>query len=120
LLFAAPAGLIAAISAFTSYAVALWLGEPVESAQSAATVTLFIVTIAVLAQAARPLDALRLGVIATMILLFLVVLYVPFLSNFFALSLGPERYAFVSIAVGAIGAAAVSIAGVVTDRWRRA
>lgn len=120
LLFAAPAGLIAAISAFTSYAVALWLGEPVESAQSAATVTLFIVTIAVLAQAARPLDALRLGVIATMILLFLVVLHVPFLSNFFALSLGPERYAFVSIAVGAIGAAAVSIAGVVTDRWRRA
>jgi cation-transporting ATPase E len=119
LLFAAPAGLIAAISAFTSYAIALWLNEPVESAQSAATVTLFIVTIAVLAQAARPLDALRLGVIATMILMFLAVLYIPFLSEFFALSLGPERYAFVALAVGAAGAVAVSIAGVVTDRWRR-
>jgi cation-transporting P-type ATPase E len=119
LLFAAPAGLIAAVSAFTSYAIALWLDESVDSAQSAATVTLFIVTIAVLAQAARPLDPLRIGVIATMVLMFLAVLYIPFLSNFFALSLGFERYAFVALGVGAIGAVAVSTAGLVTDRWRR-
>lgn len=120
LLFAVPAGIIAAVSAFTSYAFALRLGEPTESAQSAATVTLFIVTIAVLAQASRPLDALRIGVIAVMIFLFALVLFIPFLSTFFALSLGPERYTFVALVVGAIGAVAVSVAGLVTDRWRKA
>ena len=119
LLFAIPAGSIAALSAFTSYALALRLGEPTISAQSAATVTLFIVTIAVLIQAARPLNAIRLTVVAAMVAIFLIVLYVPFLSEFFALSLGPERYAVVAIAVGATGAVAVSIAGVITDRWRR-
>lgn len=120
LLFAVPAGIIAAVSAFTSYAFALRLGEPTESAQSAATVTLFIVTIAVLAQASRPLDALRIGVIAVMIFLFALVLFIPFLSTFFALSLGPERYTVVALVVGAIGAVAVSFAGLVTDRWRKA
>jgi cation-transporting P-type ATPase E len=120
LLFAVPAGVIAAFSSFTSYAIALYLDEPVMSAQSAATVTLFIVTIAVLIQAARPLDAIRLSVVAAMVGLFLLVLYVPVASEFFALSLGPERYALVAIIVGGVGAAAVTIAGAVTDRWRRA
>ncbi len=120
LLFAVPAGVIAAFSAFTSYAVALYLDEPVASAQSAATVTLFIVAIAVLAQAARPLNAVRLGLVALMVAAFLLVLYVPVASEFFALSLGPERYAIVAVGVGALGAVLVWVAGAVTDRWRRA
>jgi len=119
LLFAIPAGVIAALSAFTSYAIALYLDEPVASAQSAATVTLFIVTIAVLMQAARPLDAIRLSVVGAMVGLFVLVLYVPAASEFFALSLGPERYALVAVVVGGIGATAVTFAGAFTDRWRR-
>lgn len=120
LLFSAPAGLIAATCAFTSYGLALRLGESLSSAQSAATVTLFIVTTAVLLQSARPLNLLRIGIVALMVLLFLAVLYVPFLSNFFALSLGPERYSAISLAVGLIGAALVWVATLVTDKWRRA
>jgi cation-transporting ATPase E len=120
LLFSAPAGAIAAASAFTSYGIALRIGEPVPSAMSAATVTLFIVTTAVLLQSARPLNAIRLGIVALMIAIFLSVLYIPYLSNFFALSLGAERYSAVAVGVGLIGALLVWVAVIVTDRWRRA
>ncbi len=120
LLFAIPAGVIAASASFTSYGVALYFDEPLFNAQSAATITLFIVTTAVLAQSARPLNGIRLGIVVLMVAMFIAVLYIPFLSNFFALSLGPERYSIISIVVGLIGAAAVGIATRVTDRWRRA
>jgi cation-transporting ATPase E len=120
LLFAAPAGAIAAVAAFTSYGIALNIGEPVASAMSAATVTLFIVTTAVLLQSARPLNAIRLAIVASMIVMFLAVLYIPYLSNWFALSLGPERYSAVAVGVGLIGALLVWVAVIVTDRWRRA
>ena len=120
LVFAIPAGIIAAASAWTSYAVALWVGEPVLNAQQSATVTLFIVATGVLAIAARPLNLVRWGIIAGMVLAFVAVLYIPPLSEFFALSLGPERYSLVAVAVGIVGAIAVWIAGVIADRWRRA
>lgn len=120
LLFAVPAGIIAATSALTSYAIALNLGEPVLSAQCAATTTLFIVAIAVLTQAARPLNAIRLAIVGSMVVAFIGVLAIPWFSNFFALTLGPEKYAVVAVIAGLIGAALVWVATVVTDRWRRA
>jgi cation-transporting ATPase E len=120
LLFAVPAGAIAAIASFTSYGVALYFDESIFNAQSAATITLFIVTIAVLAQSARPLDGIRVLLVALMVAAFIAVLYIPFLSNFFLLSLGPERYSIISIVVGLIGAVAVVIATKITDRWRLA
>jgi len=120
LLFTAPAGAICAVAAFTSYGVALRLDESVGNSQAAATVTLFIVAIAVLVQSARPLNLIRVGIVLAMILAFVAVLFIPFLSDFFALSLSPERYSAVAIGVGAIGALGVAIATRVTDRWRRA
>ena len=120
LLFAVPAGIIAATSALTSYAIALNLGEPVLSAQCAATTTLFIVAIAVLTQAARPLNAIRLAIVGSMVVAFIGVLAIPWFSNFFALSLGPAKYSVVAVIAGLIGAALVWVATVVTDRWRRA
>jgi cation-transporting ATPase E len=120
LLFSAPAGVIAAGAALLSYFWALRLGEPVGSAQSAATVTLFIVTTAVLLQSARPLNWIRLAIVALMIVMFLAVLFIPWLSNFFALSLAPEKYSFVAVICGLVGAALVWVAVIVTDRWRKA
>lgn len=120
LVFAVPAGIIAALASWTSYAVALWVGEPVIKAQQAATVTLFMVAMGVLAISARPLNLVRWSIILAMVGAFALVLYVPFLSEFFALSLSPERYSLVALGVGAIGAVAVWISGVLADRWRKA
>jgi len=92
----------------------------VSSAQSAATVTLFIVAMAVLTQSARPLNFIRLALVATMVVAFVAVLFIPWLSKFFALSLSPERYSAVAVVVGVIGAILVGIATKITDRWRRA
>jgi len=120
LLFSAPAGAIAATASLVSYSWAVRLGEPVGSAQSAATVTLFIVTTAVLLQSARPLNWIRLGIVALMIVMFLGVLFIPWFSNFFALSLSPEKYSFVAIICGLVGAVLVWVAVIITDRWRKA
>lgn len=120
LVFAVPAGIICAASAWISYAIALWVGEPVSQAQQAATVTLFIVATGVLAIAARPLNLVRWGIIAGMVLAFVAVLYIPPLSEFFALTLSPQRYSLIAVGVGMMGAAAVWMAGVFADRWRRA
>lgn len=120
LVFAVPAGLIAATAAWTSYALALWVGEPLLNAQNAATITLFIVATSVLAIAARPLNLIRWGIIVGMVAAFGLVLYVPFLSEFFALTMGPERYSLVAVGVGLVGALAVWFAGVLADRWRKA
>jgi len=119
-LFSAPAGVIAALCAFASYGLALHYGELLANAQSAATVTLFIVTTAVLTVSARPLIAIRIAIVALMVVMFLGVLYIPFLSKFFALSLEAEKYSVIAIAVGAVGALLVWVAGSITDRWRRA
>jgi cation-transporting ATPase E len=120
LLFSAPAGAIAAAASLVSYSWAIRLGEPVGSAQSAATVTLFIVTTAVLLQSARPLNWIRLGIVALMIVMFLGVLFIPWFSNFFALSLAPEKYSLVAIICGFVGALLVWVAVIITDRWRKA
>ncbi len=120
LLFAAPSGVICAAAALLSFQLALNAGEPLLSAQCAATTTLFIVATAVLIQSARPLNLIRIGIVLLMVVMFLGVLFIPWFSNFFALTLGPEKYAFISIAVGLVGAALVWVATLVTDRWRRA
>jgi hypothetical protein len=103
-----------------SYTWAIRVGEPIGSAQTAATVTLFIVTTAVLLQSARPLNWIRLGIVGLMIVLFLGALFIPWFSNFFALTLAPEKYTLVAIICGLVGAALVWVAVVITDRWRRA
>ena len=120
LLFSIPCGVISAVCAFLSYGIALRVGESVGNAMSAAAVTLFIVTTSVLLQSARPLNAIRIGIVLLMIVMFIAVLAIPFLANFFALTIGPERYTLVSLAVGLIGALLVWGAATITDRWRRA
>ena len=119
LLFAAPAGVICAATALAAYYAIRSLGEPVPNAQAGATTALFVVTLAVLTESARPLNALRLGIVALMAVMFVGVLVIPWFANTFALHLGAERYAVVAVGIGLIGAALVWAATLVTDRWRR-
>ena len=128
LLFAVPSGVIAATAALTTFVVtnSLLIAEGAAghdaqlTAQSAATTTLFIVSIAVLLQAARPLNLLRWGIVASMVVAFLGVLLIPWFSAFFALSLGAEMYTVVAVGAGVVGALLVWLATLVTDRWRKA
>jgi cation-transporting ATPase E len=120
LLFAVPAGVICAAAGLGTYLVVLSIGEPLADARSAATIALFIVAFAVLVQSARPLNLLRLGVCAAMLLSFVVVLLVPWLSNFFAIYLQPERDSAIALAIGLVGALVVAIMTRFTDRLRRA
>ena len=99
--------------------MALRVGEPLANAQAAACVTLFIVAVGVLAMSARPLNAIRIAIVGCMVAMFLAVLFIPFLSRFFALSLAPERYSLVAVATGLVGAALVWVVGRYVDRWRR-
>ncbi|MFD4023934.1 HAD-IC family P-type ATPase [Streptomyces sp. NPDC058576] len=88
--YAMPSGVIAAAATFTTYLVARhhYSGEGALAAEtSAATLTLFLVAMWVLAIIARPYTWWRIGLVAAMGLGFLIVLVVPWLQDFFALKL---------------------------------
>ncbi len=119
LLFTVPAGIVASATALASYGWEMSLGSGVEGARSAATITLFCVTAAVLAQSARPLNPLRWGIVLSMVLLFVIVLAVPFFAHFFALTIPVGSQMLAALVFGGIGVVLVWIATVVTDRWRR-
>ena len=120
LLFAAPAGVICAATALGAYYAIRSMGEPVPNAQAGATTALFVVSLSVLAESARPLNPLRLGIVALMAVMFVGVLVIPWFANTFALHLGTEIYAIVAVAIGLAGSVLVWGATLVTDRWRRA
>ncbi|MEZ5117940.1 MAG: HAD-IC family P-type ATPase [Candidatus Nanopelagicales bacterium] len=119
LLFAVPAGVIAAASAFTSYLIASRVTDDA-SAKTSATVTLFIVALAVLLQSARPLNPIRWAIVGLMAAMFLAILYIPPLSRFFALDLSADADSLVAVGIGLVGGALVLLATRITDKWRRA
>ncbi|MDT9682040.1 HAD-IC family P-type ATPase [Streptomyces sp. TRM76323] len=88
--YALPAGLVAAAATFTTYLLAAryYSGPGALAAEtSAATLTLFLVSLWVLAIIARPYTWWRLALVAAMGGAFLLVLAVPGLQDFFALRL---------------------------------
>ncbi|MGW8485964.1 HAD-IC family P-type ATPase [Streptomyces sp. NPDC055886] len=104
--YAIPSGVIAATATFATYLVARhhYSGEGALAAEtSAATLTLFLVSMWVLAIIARPYTWWRIGLVAAMGLGFLIVLVVPWLQDFFALKLvgGVMPWTAVAIAVAA-------------------
>ncbi|MHB8796521.1 MAG: HAD-IC family P-type ATPase [Candidatus Nanopelagicales bacterium] len=127
LLFAVPSGIIAAIAALTTYAVvtSMLLADGLTqeaartTAQTTATTALFIVATAVLLQSARPLNLLRIGIVALMAACFLGVILIPWLAGFFSMNLGWDAETLVAVVAGAMGAVLVWAVSLVTDRWRR-
>ncbi|MEU3896298.1 HAD-IC family P-type ATPase [Streptomyces sp. NPDC045251] len=106
--YAIPGGVVAATATFVTYLVARqhYSGPGALDAEtSAATLTLFLVSMWVLAIIARPYTWWRVLLVATMGLGFVVVLAVPWLQEFFALKLVGVTmpWTAVGIAVGAAG-----------------
>lgn len=107
--YSIPSGVIAGLATFVTYMVArhYYTGPGSLNAEtSAATLTLFLVAMWVLAIVARPYTWWRIGLVAAMGAAFLVVLGVPALQHFFALKLVGTTmpWAAVGIAVAASGA----------------
>ena len=100
--FAVPAGAAAALSTFGAYVIAMrFLGMPLATARTAATLALVVVGLWVLGVLARPLRGLDLGLMLAMIAGLLVIVGWPFARGFFALTVP---------AVGTLALAAVSSA----------
>ncbi|WP_256988088.1 cation-translocating P-type ATPase [Streptomyces sp. BR123] len=104
--YAIPGGVIAAVATFVTYLVARhhYTGADALNAEtSAATLTLFLTSMWVLAIIARPYTWWRLALVGTMGGAFLLVLVVPWLQDFFQLKLvGAQMpWAAVGIAVAA-------------------
>jgi cation-transporting ATPase E len=107
--YAIPGGVLAAAATFGTYLVARHFYDgpgALEAETSAATLTLFLISLWVLAIIARPYTWWRIGLVATMGGGFLVVLVVPWLQDFFALRLVGVTMPWVAVGIAA-GAAAV-------------
>jgi len=107
--FAIPAGLINAVSAYVTYGYVLHLDYGVEVARSSAVVTLFVVAWWVLVQVARPINLIRGAIVGAMLVGFLGLLYVPWLSRVFELTWSPDTPGLIALGVGVVGAGAVSV-----------
>ncbi|WEH17222.1 HAD-IC family P-type ATPase [Streptomyces sp. VNUA24] len=107
--YSIPGGVLAAVATFVTYLIARhhYTGEgALEAETSAATLTLFLISLWVLAIIARPYTWWRLGLVAAMGGCFLVVLVVPSLQDFFALRLVGATMPWIAVAVAA-GASAL-------------
>ncbi|WP_142194675.1 HAD-IC family P-type ATPase [Streptomyces calvus] len=107
--YAIPGGVLAALATFTTYLIARshYGGEGELAAEtSAATLTLFLISVWVLAIIARPYTWWRVALVATMAGGFLLVLVVPWLQKFFALKLVGMTMPWIAVGIAA-GAAAV-------------
>ena len=101
--FSVPAGVVCAVFAFASYALALQEGNPVEAARVSASITLFMVGWTVLFLVARPLNALRWAIVLSMAALFVAVLVIPWVATTFALRVGTDSGSLTAVGLGALG-----------------
>lgn len=111
--YAIPSGVIAAAATFATYLIArhAYSGPGALDAEtSAATLTLFLVSMWVLAIIARPYTWWRVGLVAAMGLCFLVVLAVPWLQDFFALKLVGVTMPWTAVGISVVAAAVLEVA----------
>ncbi|MBP5863002.1 HAD-IC family P-type ATPase [Streptomyces scabiei] len=114
--YSIPGGVLAAVATFVTYLIARhhYTGEgALEAETSAATLTLFLISMWVLAIIARPYTWWRLGLVAAMGGCFVVVLVVPSLQDFFALRLVGAAMPWIAVAVAAGASALLELL------WRR-
>lgn len=117
--YSIPGGVVAALATFTTYLVARHHyagGDALGAETSAATLTLFLISMWVLAIIARPYTWWRVCLVATMGLAFVVVLMVPWLQDFFALRLVGTTMPWTAVGIAVAGAALLEVVWRVVDR----
>ncbi|MGW1953845.1 cation-translocating P-type ATPase [Streptomyces sp. NPDC001920] len=105
--YAIPGGVVAAVATFATYLIArhFYTGEDTLPAEtSVATLTLFLISMWVLAIIARPYTWWRIALVAAMGLGFLLVLAVPWLQEFFALRLVGVTMPWIAVGISAVAA----------------
>ncbi|MFE6666714.1 HAD-IC family P-type ATPase [Streptomyces sp. NPDC057697] len=111
--YAIPSGVIAAVATFVTYLIARhhYSGAGALDAEtSAATLTLFLVSMWVLAIIARPYTWWRISLVVAMGLAFLIVLVVPWLQNFFALKLVGAAMPWTAVGIAVVASAGLEYA----------
>ncbi|MFF7487578.1 HAD-IC family P-type ATPase [Streptomyces luteogriseus] len=110
--YAIPGGVVAAVATFATYLLARehYTGPGALDAEtSAATLTLFLTSMWVLAIIARPYTWWRVALVAAMAGAFLLVLVVPWLQHFFALKLVGVTMPWTAVGIAAVAAAALEL-----------
>ncbi len=119
--YAIPSGVIAAVATFVTYMIAraYYTGSGALDAEtSATTLTLFLVSMWVLAIIARPYTWWRIALVVSMAVAFLLVLAVPWLQHFFALKLVGVVLPWTAVGVAVVASAVLELTWRhVTDRW---
>ncbi|MFF4271092.1 cation-translocating P-type ATPase [Streptomyces sp. NPDC001536] len=114
--YAIPGGLLAGVATFVTYLIARhhYTGKgSLDAETSVATLTLFLISMWVLAIIARPYTWWRVALVASMGAGFLLVLVVPWLQDFFALKLVGVTMPWIAVGISAVAAAVLEL----TWRW---
>ncbi|MEU3060933.1 cation-translocating P-type ATPase [Streptomyces subrutilus] len=114
--YAIPGGVIAGTATFVTYVIARghYTGpDALQAETSAATLTLFLTSMWVLAIIARPYTWWRVALVGAMGAAFLIVLVVPWLQEFFQLKLVGATMPWTAVAIAAAAAALIEF----TFRW---
>ncbi|MEU9241353.1 HAD-IC family P-type ATPase [Streptomyces sp. NPDC048385] len=110
--YSIPGGLVAGAATFLTYLIARhhYTGAGALDAEtSAATLTLFLISLWVLAIIARPYTWWRVALVAAMGVAFVFVLAVPALQSFFALKLAGMVMPWTAVGVAVVGAAVLEL-----------
>ncbi|MFF4039742.1 HAD-IC family P-type ATPase [Streptomyces sp. NPDC001816] len=117
--YSIPGGVLAGAATFVTYLIArhYYTGPGALDAEtSAATLTLFLISMWVLAIIARPYTWWRVALVASMGVAFVFVLAVPALQHFFALKLVGVAMPWTAVAVAVVAAAALELLWKWVDR----
>ncbi len=118
--FTVPAGLVAAATTFTVYAIARYRGGlTIEQSRTLATLALVAVGLWVLNLLARPITVLRAVLFATMVAGFAGVLAIAGLRHFFALQIPPGGLVGETVAIVAVAIALLEVGWRVRERRQR-
>nr|WSY53987.1 cation-translocating P-type ATPase [Streptomyces sp. NBC_00886] len=117
--YSIPGGVVAGVATFVTYLIARhqYTGKGSLAAEtSAATLTLFLISMWVLAIIARPYTWWRITLVASMGAAFVVVLIVPSLQHFFALKLVGVTVPWIAVGISVAAAVALELVWRLVDR----